>query len=73
MKEELVAADYGSLNQVMRWKEDKVRATYKSLEKLRKTDPTAPQKPDYPKAEVSKKTIKAANQEIHCSSWCSHL
>ncbi|XP_022004168.1 DNA-binding protein HU homolog [Helianthus annuus] len=42
----------------MRWREDKVRATYKSLEKLRKTDPSAPQKPDYPEAEVLKRPLK---------------
>jgi len=58
MKEELVAADYGSKNQVMRWREDRVRATYKRLEELRKKDPKVPQKPDYSKAVVSTRPPK---------------
>ncbi|MFS7961962.1 hypothetical protein Hanom_Chr08g00721091 [Helianthus anomalus] len=37
----------------MRWKEDKVRASYKSLEVLRKKNPKVPQKPNYPEVEVS--------------------
>ena len=54
MKEELIIAEYGSKNSVSKWGEARVRATYKRLEELRKKDPTAPQKPDYSKAEVSK-------------------
>ncbi|MFS7934796.1 hypothetical protein Hanom_Chr05g00395891 [Helianthus anomalus] len=34
MKEELITADFESRNQVTRWKEDKVRASYKNLEEL---------------------------------------
>ncbi|MFS7919214.1 hypothetical protein Hanom_Chr03g00210141 [Helianthus anomalus] len=58
MKEELVAADFGTKRQVVRWKEDMVRSTYKRLEELRKKDPKIPQKPDYPEAEVSKRPSK---------------
>ncbi|KAJ0493154.1 hypothetical protein HanIR_Chr12g0582921 [Helianthus annuus] len=58
MKEELITADYGSKNSVSKWGEARVRATYKRLEELRKKDPTAPQKPDYSKAEVSKRPPK---------------
>ncbi|MFS8016625.1 hypothetical protein Hanom_Chr15g01370761 [Helianthus anomalus] len=58
MKEELVAADFGTKRHVARWKEDMVRSTYKRLEELRKKDPTIPQKPDYPEAEVSKRPPK---------------
>ena len=53
MKEELITADFGSRNQVSRWKEDKVFASYKRLEELRKKNPNIPQKPDYPEAVVS--------------------
>ncbi|MFS7913554.1 hypothetical protein Hanom_Chr02g00143101 [Helianthus anomalus] len=48
MKEQLIAADYGSRNQVIRWTGVKVLDTYKRLEELRKKDPTVPKKPDYP-------------------------
>ena len=58
MKEELIVAEYGSRNSVSKWGEARVRATYKRLEELRKKDPTAPQKPDYSKAEVSKRPPK---------------
>ncbi|MFS7963769.1 hypothetical protein Hanom_Chr08g00742241 [Helianthus anomalus] len=58
MKEKLIAAHFGSENQVMRWREDKVRATYKRLEELRKKNPKVPQKPDYPEAEVSTRPPK---------------
>ena len=58
MKEELIVAEYGSRNYVSKWGEARVRATYKRLEELRKKDPTAPQKPDYSKAEVSKRPPK---------------
>ncbi|MFS7950832.1 hypothetical protein Hanom_Chr07g00587841 [Helianthus anomalus] len=58
MKEELITADFGSKNQVMRWKEDKVRASYKVLEVLRKKNPKVPQKTNYPEAEVSKRPPK---------------
>ncbi|MFS7953596.1 hypothetical protein Hanom_Chr07g00620591 [Helianthus anomalus] len=58
MKEELVAADFGTKRHVARWKEDMVRSTYKRLEELRKKDPKIPQKPDYPEAEVSKRPSK---------------
>ena len=53
MKEELITAAFGSKNQVSRWKEDKVFASYKRLEELRKKNPNIPQKPDYPEAVVS--------------------
>ncbi|KAJ0580928.1 hypothetical protein HanRHA438_Chr04g0174121 [Helianthus annuus] len=58
MKEELIVADYGSKNSVSKWEEDRVRATYKRLEELRKKDPKVPQKPDYSKAEVSTRPPK---------------
>ncbi|MFS7963378.1 hypothetical protein Hanom_Chr08g00737371 [Helianthus anomalus] len=58
MKEELIIAEYGSRNSVSKWGEDRVRATYKRLEELRKKDPSVPQKPDYNKAEVSKRPPK---------------
>ncbi|MFS7973183.1 hypothetical protein Hanom_Chr09g00853621 [Helianthus anomalus] len=58
MKEELVTADFGTKRQISRWKEDVVRSTYKRLEELRKKDPSIPQKPDYPEAEVSKRPSK---------------
>ncbi|KAJ0588434.1 hypothetical protein HanIR_Chr04g0174611 [Helianthus annuus] len=54
MKEELIIAEYGSKNFVSKWGEARVRTTYKRLEELRRKDPTAPQKPDYSKAGVSK-------------------
>ncbi|XP_022031398.1 spindle assembly checkpoint component MAD1-like [Helianthus annuus] len=52
MKEELIAANFGSRNQVTRWKEENVMASYKKLEELRKKNPNVPQKPDYPEAVV---------------------
>ncbi|KAJ0870250.1 hypothetical protein HanRHA438_Chr11g0498261 [Helianthus annuus] len=58
IKEELITADYGSRNQVTRWTEEKVLATYKRLEELRKRDPTAPKKPDYPETVVPVKQQK---------------
>ncbi|MFS8024246.1 hypothetical protein Hanom_Chr16g01460971 [Helianthus anomalus] len=58
MKEELIAADFGSKNQLSRWREDKVRANYKKLVDLRKKNPDVPQKPDYPEAEVSTRPPK---------------
>ena len=62
MKEELVAADFGTKRQIARWKEDMVRSTYKRLEELRKKDPKVPQKPDYPEAAVSKRPSKLQNR-----------
>ncbi|KAJ0752098.1 hypothetical protein HanPI659440_Chr09g0320431 [Helianthus annuus] len=53
MKDELITAAFGSRNQVSRWKEDKVFASYKRLEELRKKNLDIPQKPDYPEAVVS--------------------
>ncbi|MFS8024553.1 hypothetical protein Hanom_Chr16g01464601 [Helianthus anomalus] len=58
MKEEQVAADFGTKRHVARWKEDMVRSTYKRLEELRKKDPKIPQKLVYPEAEVSKRPSK---------------
>ncbi|MFS7979731.1 hypothetical protein Hanom_Chr10g00931141 [Helianthus anomalus] len=58
MKEELITANYGSRNQIARWKEIKVIDTYKKLEERRKKDPSVPKKPDYPASEVSiKQTV----------------
>ncbi|MFS7910731.1 hypothetical protein Hanom_Chr02g00109641 [Helianthus anomalus] len=58
MKKELITADYGSRNQVLRWREKKVFATYKMLEELRKRDPNAPKKPDYQEVVVPVKQKK---------------
>ncbi|MFS7946948.1 hypothetical protein Hanom_Chr06g00542321 [Helianthus anomalus] len=58
VKEELIAADFGSRNQVTRWKEEKVTASYQRLEELRKKNPNVPQKPIYPEAEVSARPQK---------------
>ncbi|XP_021975447.1 actin cytoskeleton-regulatory complex protein PAN1-like [Helianthus annuus] len=52
MKEELITAEFGSRNQVTRWKEEKVIASYQRLEELRKKNPNVPQKPVYPEEEV---------------------
>ncbi|XP_022004270.1 uncharacterized protein LOC110901798 [Helianthus annuus] len=43
---------------VTRWREEKVFATYKKLEELRKRDPTAPKMLDYPEAVVPVKQQK---------------
>ncbi|KAJ0433265.1 hypothetical protein HanIR_Chr17g0868341 [Helianthus annuus] len=58
MKEELITANFGSKNQVARWKEDKVFASYKKLEELRKKNRNLPQKPVYPEAVVPAKQQK---------------
>ncbi|MFS7962556.1 hypothetical protein Hanom_Chr08g00728041 [Helianthus anomalus] len=55
MKEEMITANYGSRNQVTRWTEVKVVETYKRLEEIRKKDPTALKRPDYPEAVVPAK------------------
>ncbi|MFS7947750.1 hypothetical protein Hanom_Chr06g00551911 [Helianthus anomalus] len=55
MKEELITADFGSRNQVTRWKENKVITSYKKLEELRKKNPDIPQKPDYLETVVAPK------------------
>ncbi|MFS7930455.1 hypothetical protein Hanom_Chr04g00344551 [Helianthus anomalus] len=56
MKEEPVAAQYGTSRQIARWSESKVVDTYKRLEKLRRTDPNVPRKPDYPPITIALKT-----------------
>ncbi|MFS8002021.1 hypothetical protein Hanom_Chr13g01197181 [Helianthus anomalus] len=55
MKEELITANYGSMNQITRWTEVKVLEAYIRLEERRKKDPFAPKKPDYSASEVSTK------------------
>ncbi|MFS7987016.1 hypothetical protein Hanom_Chr11g01017041 [Helianthus anomalus] len=58
MKEELITTDFGSRNQVTRWSEDKVIASYKKLEELRKKNRNVPQKHDYPEVVVPVKLQK---------------
>ncbi|MFS7945515.1 hypothetical protein Hanom_Chr06g00525241 [Helianthus anomalus] len=55
MKEELITPDFGARNQVTRWKEERVFASYKKLEELRKKNPDIPQKPVYPETVVAPK------------------
>ncbi|XP_022040480.1 uncharacterized protein LOC110943030 [Helianthus annuus] len=45
-------------DKVTRWREEKVLATYKNLEELRKRDSTAPKKPNFPEAVVPVKQQK---------------
>ncbi|MFS7905944.1 hypothetical protein Hanom_Chr01g00053631 [Helianthus anomalus] len=57
MKEEMVAAKYGTMQSMAKWDEPTIRETYYKLEALRAKDPFVPRKPNYEDLPISSNAI----------------
>ncbi|MFS8024560.1 hypothetical protein Hanom_Chr16g01464671 [Helianthus anomalus] len=66
---ELVAAGYRPARSIARWSKENVDETYRKLEKLRKTDPTVPQKPAYIETTADRPQQTHAIQKLFSSSF----